>query len=260
MSDGGGCTSCKNKGGCETHKGDMFAAIDDALARLYPTRRWGERDEEAALRGGVPRAEAVHLAELLAPRLKAMALFHPGAADDPCDYVYVLCVGRTPSIVEIREGAATGEGAREVVDQAEGDGPLDEVYLRVALSGLVRFAAVQEVTMRMVRAPGGDLVITESPRTGVFNPILLRRFQSLVAVLTELDIRHIDFGEILEPPPGYDPADYATHFTGTPTVANYLFYPHPCTAITTTVLEGPFQDQVTLSRRAGEDRGEGQPP
>jgi len=232
MSESGGCTSCKNKGGCETHKGDMFAAIDAALARVYPTRRWGERDEEATFRGGVPRADAERLAEMLGARLKAMALFHPGAADDPCDYVYVLCVGRTPSIVEIREGAAESEGEGEV----DGD-PLDEVYLRVALSGLVRFAAVQEVTMRMTRDSNGDLVITESPRTGVFNPILLRRFQSLVAVLSELDIRHIDFGEILEPPAGYDPADYAESFTGTPTVANYLFYPHPCSAVTTTVLE-----------------------
>jgi hypothetical protein len=66
---------------------------------------------------------------------------------------------------------------------------------------------------------------------------LLRRFQSLVAVLSELDIRHIDFGEILEPPAGYDPGDYAERFTGEPTVANYLFYPQPCGAVTTTIVE-----------------------
>src|SRR6185295_18240394 len=206
MADGGGCTNCKSKGGCDSRKGGMFAAIDEALERLYPSRRWGERDEEAAFRGGVPRADAVRLAEDLAARLDTMALFRPGGADDPCDYVYVLCLGRSPSIVEIREGAAGEAGGKvEVEVEAEGerDGEgsalpsgvademvrgqaVDEVYLRVALSGLARFAAVQQVGMRMTRREDGDaLVITETPRTGVFDPILLRRFQSLVAALAE---------------------------------------------------------------------------
>jgi len=44
----GGCTSCGNKGGCDSRKHDMMAAIDEALARIYPTRRWAERDDEAA--------------------------------------------------------------------------------------------------------------------------------------------------------------------------------------------------------------------
>ena len=37
----------------------MFAAIDEALARLYPSRRWGERAEPAGARG---RASAAALA------------------------------------------------------------------------------------------------------------------------------------------------------------------------------------------------------
>jgi hypothetical protein len=61
----------------------------------------------------------------------------------------------------------------------------------------------------------------------------------LVAVLAELDIRHIDFGEILEAPAGYDPGDYAQRYGGAPSVANYLFYPQPCNAVTTTVIELP---------------------
>ena len=31
-----GCTSCGNKGGCDSRKHGMFAAVDEALARLYP--------------------------------------------------------------------------------------------------------------------------------------------------------------------------------------------------------------------------------
>jgi len=234
----GGCTECKNKGGCDHRKGAMMAAIDDALERLYPGRRWADRDEAAAFRAGVSRAEGAQLAGLLAPRLKALTLFRPGGEDEYCDYVYVLCLGRTPSILEIREGltSSAGEGTGEPggASHDTGDGE-EQLYLRVALSSLARFAGVQQVTMRL-RRDGGDLVITEAPRGGVFDPILLKRLQSLVAVLAELDIRHIDFGEIIEPPAGFDPGDYAEHYAGAPAVANYLFYPQPCSAVTTTIL------------------------
>lgn len=229
----GGCTECKNKGGCDHRKGAMMSAIDDALTRLYPERRWADRDEAAAFRGGVTRAEGARLAGLLAPRLKALTLFRPGGEDEYCDYVYVLCVGRTPSILEIREGLAPAAG-----DRPEGDGVGDgeeQLYLRVALSSLARFAGVQQVTMRL-RRTGDDLVITEAPRGGVFDPILLKRLQGLVAVLAELDIRNVDFGEIVEAPAGFDPGDYGEHYAGAPAVANYLFYPQPCSAISTTVI------------------------
>jgi hypothetical protein len=211
----------------------MMTAVGDALERLYPQRRWDERDEEAAFRGGVPRAEGIQLAQMLATKLKAMALFRPGSDEEYCDYVYVLCLGRTPSIVEIREGLASAAAL-----DADETPAIDELYLRVALSSLVRFAGVQQVAMRMSQQRD-ELLITESPRAGVFDPVLLRRFQSLVAVLAELDIRHVDFGEIVEPPAGYDPGDYAQRFAGEPTVANYLFYPQPCSAVTTTVVVSP---------------------
>ena len=237
----GGCTECKNKGGCDHRKGAMMAAVEEALARLYPGQRWADRDEQAAFRGGVSRAQGARLAELLAPRLKAMALFCPGGEDEYCDFVYVLCLGRTPSIIEIREGLVSGPALAaetEVGSDAGGADdvpPVEELYLRVALSSIVPFAGVQQVAMRMGRA-GRELVITEAPRAGVFDSILLPRFQSLVAVLAELDIRHVDFGEIVEPPVGFDPGDYAERYAGVPGVANYLFYPQPCSAITTTLV------------------------
>jgi hypothetical protein len=221
-----GCTDCGRKGGCDHRKGDMFAAMDQALERLYPTRRWGERDELAAFRAGVAGQGPV-LADRLAKALKALTLFRPGAPEEYCDFVYVLCFGRTPSLIELREGTAAPEA---------GEGIIDELYLRVALSSVAPFAAVQQVAMSMQRTEAGELIIAEAPRTGVFDPVLLPRFQKLVAVLTELGIRHLDFGEMTQPPPGFDGGEYLDRYGGAPTVANYFFYPQPASAITTTVI------------------------
>jgi hypothetical protein len=207
----------------------MFAAIDDALARLYPTRRWTDRDEAAGFGAGVTPAEGAALAHALAARLKALAVHRPGTAEETCDYVYVLCVGRTPALIEHLSGGVEADAL------APGE-ELHELYLRVALSSVARFAGVQQVALTATREPDGRLVITEAPRAGVFDPVLLKRFQSLVAVLAEHDVRHLDFGEIVEAPAGYDPGDYAERYGGAPTVANYLFFPQPAAAITTTVL------------------------
>jgi len=229
-----GCTSCGNKGGCDSRKGGMFAAVDEALARLYPTRRWAERDEEAGFGAGVSAGEGAAVARALAARLKALAVHRPGTADETCDYIYVLCFGRTPSLVQRLHGLVDGPD-----DDAE-LGDVEERYLRVALSSVARFAGVQEVAMRGSRQPdveGGALVVTEESRTGVFDPILLKRFQGLVAVLAEHDIRHLDFGEITEAPEGFDPGDYAERYGGgAPAVANYLFFPQPAASVTTTVV------------------------
>jgi hypothetical protein len=228
---GGGCTECGRKGGCNAHKAEMFAAIDEALARLYPSRRWAERDDEAGFGAGVSAAEGAAIAGALGARLKAQAIHRPGTAEETCDYVYVLCVGREPSLLEVREGRA--DAAALAFDQVE---DVEELYLRVALSSVARFAAVQQVAMRAAR-DGGALVLTEAPRAGVFDPILLPRFRGLVAVLAEHDVRHVDFGEITEPPEGFDPGDWAGRYGGgAPAVANYLFYPQPPNAATTVVL------------------------
>jgi hypothetical protein len=223
-----GCTSCGNKGGCDHRKGEMFAAMDEALARLYPSRRWGERDEAAAFRAGVDAAGPV-LADRLSRALEALSLFCPGTPEEYCDFVYVLCFGRTPSLIEVREGVASPE---------TGEAQIDELYLRVALSTVAPFAAVQQVAMSLRRSEAGELVIAEAPRTGVFDPMLLPRFQKLVAVLADLGIRHLDFGEMTQPPQGFDAGDYGDRFGGAPTVANYFFYPQPASAITTTVIAG----------------------
>jgi hypothetical protein len=207
----------------------MFSAVDEAMARLYPTKRWTERDEAAGFGAGVSPGEGAALARALASKLKALALYRPGTAEETCDYVYVLCLGRTPSLIERREGLV----AR--LDDAGEQDDVEELYLRVALSTVARFAGVQQVTMRATREQA-ELVISEAPRTGVFDPVLLKRFQALVAVLAEHDIRHLDFGEIMTAPEGFDPCDYAERYGGAPAVANYLFFPQPASAVTTTVV------------------------
>lgn len=243
---GEGCTNCGNKGGCDSRKHGMFAAIDAALARLYPTRRWGERDDLAALEDGIPRHEGELLAADLAQQLGTAVVFRPGEPEEWSDYVYVLCLGRTPCIAELRSSLerapAQGEGDSTVAwtDDVEDGGPggLDELYLRVALSSVARFAGVQEVSMTL-RRHGDELLITETARSGVFNPILLPRFQALVAGLARADIRHLDFGEIVEVPEGFDPGDHAVRFGAEPVIANYLFYPHSPTAVSTVVVHSP---------------------
>jgi hypothetical protein len=234
MSDG--CTNCGNKGGCDSRKHGMFAAIDDALARLYPTRRWNERDDAVAMEDGVGREEGEALCEALAARMGTATLYRPGDAGEWCDYIYVLCLGRTPSIAQIRERLAAGDPAGVPFGEGDADETtLDERYLRIALSTVARFAGVQEVSMTL-RRDGDDVVIVERARSGVFDPILLPRFQALVAVLAATDIRHLDFGEIVEAPEGFDPTNYAEQYGGgAPVIANYLFYPQPPTAVSTAV-------------------------
>ena len=231
-----GCTSCGRKGGCDARKHQMFAALDAALARLYPTRRWDERDDGAAFEAGVPAAEGHVIAALAAARLGAAAVHRPGAAAETCDYVYVLCVGRTPSLAELREECGA-PGGLAALRAALADGPVTDVYLRVALSTLAGFAAVQEVALSG-HLDAGDraVVLTETARAGVFAPALLRRMQLLVAVLAERNVRHLDFGDIAGPPDGFDPGRYADDYGGAPAIANYLFYPQPPAGVSITTL------------------------
>jgi len=211
----------------------MFDAIDEALARLYPTRCWSDRDEGAGFGAGLGPGEGDALARTLAARLRAGTLYLPGGVDETCDYVYVLCVGRSPSLIELREGALD-EAAAAALRASMVGAPVEEVYLRVALSTLARFAAVQEITLTAAVSEDGEVILTEMPRAGVFAPPLLGRMQALVGVLGEMGIRHLDFGEIVEPPDGFDPGDYPSKWGGLPGIANYLFYPHSPSSITTT--------------------------
>lgn len=230
---GDGCTSCGNKGGCDHRKGGMFAAIDEALTRLYPSRRWGERDDGAASEL-TASALAPALATRIAKVLGTEAVVVPGGFEACCDFLYVLCFGRSPSVLAAREGAAS---AREAWNEA-GGAAVEERHLRVALSAVAPFVVVQEVALRMESLGDEGWLVEEAPRSGVFDPLFLTRFQKIVGVVAELGLRNLDFGDLLEPPAGFDHAPYERAYGCSPTVANYLFYPQPPSCITTTAISG----------------------
>jgi hypothetical protein len=228
----GGCTNCKGKTGCDDRKGDMFSALDTALERLYPSRTWGEIDDDVRFGAGVDEDDAAALAEELGGELTASTFFRPGAPDEYCNYIYILCMGREPSLVQIRDGEVA------IPDELVRDRnapPVREQYLRVCLSDLARFAAVQQVAMELTREE--DLWrLTESPRAGVYDAPLLHRFQRLVTLFPAYDIVHLDFGEISAPPKGYLPGAYPTLYGANPATCNFMFSPLPATSKSTMYL------------------------
>lgn len=222
----GGCTNCGSKAGCDDRKGSMMESVETALARLYPTRTWGIRDDRALGHAAGAAADAASLGEELAGELDAAVIARAGGPEESCDFLYVLCVGRPPCGVQIRDAG--------VIPPAEWRGAhLQEQYLRIALSTVSRMAAVQEVAIDITDADTG-YVIRERPRAGVYSAPLLRRFQRLVAILPAYDILHVDMGEIAGPPPGFSPGAWPEMFVGAPAIANYLFYPQPTTMVTST--------------------------
>ena len=218
-------------------KHEMFAAVDEALARLYPTRRWDERDEEAALAAGLDAGEGEALAEALATGCGRRRCFFPAPRRRPVTTSTFSASGarradRAPGggLDPVGGGRPAGRDRR---------GRRQELYLRVALSTLRRFAAVQEVTLSARAHPddgGRAIVLTETPRAGVFDAVLLRGCRPWWRSWPSDDIRHLDFGEIVEPPAGFDPGDYAARWSGAPSIANYLFYPQAPAAVTTVTL------------------------
>ena len=222
----------------------MFQDIDRALAHLYPTRTWGQPDDAARFGAGIEEEDGHALAEELAQALKAATFFRPGEPDEYCDYIYVLCLGREPCLVQLRDGLVpVPDEIRDHRDQAHDEtrgqrGPevlVQEQYLRVCLSHMTRMAGVQQTAMELHRVDGSYLV-REVPRPGVYDAPLLHRFQRLVALLPAYDIVHVDFGEISAPPAGFDPGAYSHLYGGLPHTANYLFFPQPSNMQTTCLL------------------------
>ncbi|HEY0990013.1 MAG TPA: hypothetical protein VGD80_23245 [Kofleriaceae bacterium] len=228
-----GCTNCKSKTGCDHRKTAMMASVDQALEQLYPTRTWGEPDDREV--AGLLPDELAGLADELAGTLGAATFVRTGGDDEPCDYIYVLCMGRTPCIVQVRDH---GVPAPAEWDAGGDAGAIRELYLRLVVSQRARVAAVQQVAVELVRAPSGFLV-RELPRAGVYDAPLLPRMQKLVATLPAYELLHVDFGEIAHAPPGYRAGAWRELFGGEPAIANYLFYPQPTTMIATGFIAEP---------------------
>jgi hypothetical protein len=206
----------------------MMESVDRALADLYPTRTWGEPDDTHA--AGLSREDLAALADEFATELKAATFVREGNEDEPCDYIYVLCMGRAPCIVQVRDHGVPAPAEWTDVNAIE------ELYLRVVVSQRAPVAAVQQVGVDLLRGEGGWLV-RERPRAGVYDAPLLPRMQKLVATLPAYGLLHVDFGEIAHAPPGFAPGMWRDMFGGDPSIANYLFYPQPTTMVATSFVE-----------------------
>ena len=213
----------------------MLAAVEDVLARAYPSRTWGELAVDPGARSAAEDGPAI--AEELAAELNAAAFYVPGAPEDLCDYVWILAIGRTPCLLQVRD--LDVPPAR---DSEAWRAPVRELYLRVCLSTIAPVAAVQQVALEADPVDGG-WIVTERTRAGVYDAPLLRRMQRLVAILPAYDLLHVDFGEISAPPPGYAPGAWPSLYGApAPAVCNYLFFPAPATMTTTTFLPAPAAD------------------
>ena len=123
-------------------------SVDQALASLYPTRTWGEPNDEIV--EGMPSDELEALADELAQELGAATFVRAGNDDEPCDYIYVLCMGRTPCVVQVRDHAVS------VPDEWRDIDGIEELYLRVVVSQRARVAAVQQVGIDLIRIRAVD--------------------------------------------------------------------------------------------------------
>src|SRR5688572_23797228 len=171
------CAGCKKKAtgdGCETHKAPQRVALDDAIARLYPGApggpTWGQLDAEAAFGGGIRPAEVRRLGQALSVAARAPTFVRPGGDEDLCTFVYLLCVGRAPGLLDVRD-------ERVPVDLGAGEERVRERWLRVALSSVARMATVQEVAFELDRLDASTVEIRELGRPGVYDPILLKRMR-----------------------------------------------------------------------------------
>ncbi len=268
------CDTCKSEcgreDGCGTRKGEQKQLLDGLIARLYPSRCWGEPDDEACFRGGLHPSEVVRLAQLLATALKAPTYVQAGGPDDLCSFVYVLCLGRQPSLLELRAGRT--ESARGEIfpaDPAETTEPgvtpeadlIRERYLRIACSGITRAACVQEVALELYTSPAtcpdGMALIKEIPLPGVFDPKLLKRFQKTTDLLLAQDVEHYDMG-LLDVPAaefGLTAGSYDERFGTEPALLNFFFYAQPVlTAGAAFVPLTPTAQAQLMAPPPGDDR------
>jgi hypothetical protein len=194
------------------------------MRRVYPDRTWGRPDDEARFLAGVREGEVRRLAQALSIATRAPTFVRDGGDEDLCRFVYVLCVGRAPALLDVRDRLAPPEGDR-----------VRERYLRIALSTVARVATIQEIAMEL-DVQGGESVVKELPLPGVYDAHLLKRMRAVVDLLEASDIEHLDFGLIDVPPSDAQPGDYLARFGTDPALVNFLFYAAPARTSSITIL------------------------
>lgn len=233
----GGCTNCAGKSGCDDRKGEMIGTVGHWLKCLYPSKTWGEIDDQLAMDSGVCEEDAMALAEELQSELKAATIFRPGSEEDLCDYIYVLCMGREPCALQIRDGEVP------IPEELGAEDEVHELYLRVALSSVAPLVVVQQVSVRMSQVDD-QWIVREELAAGVYDAPLLRRMQRLVALLPAYGLTHVDMGEVSESPDGFAHGDYREHFGKDPHQVNYLFFRNPSTMTVTATVRAAVRAAV----------------
>ena len=147
----------------------------------------------------------------------------PGGDDEPCDFIYVQCLGRTPNIVQVRDhGVAIPDEWRSI------DAIDLELYLRVCVSQRARVAAVQQVAIDLVRDPGRLRRARAAADPGVYDLALLHRMQKLVAILPAYDLSTSTSATSHTHRRGLRRGELARAASAvTASIANYLFFPQP---------------------------------
>jgi hypothetical protein len=235
-----GCSTCKTgcktgEGGCGPRKEQQRARLDSLIAQRYPQGCWGEPLWTDVDESGIGADEVLTLAQELSTVNKAPCYVVPGGEDDLCHFVYVLCIGREPSLIELRDEVQRGQRPTLWLEGEQ----LRERYLRLCLSTLTRVACVQEVALELdLEAPAspgapvaGDPLarLREVPLPGVFTPGLLKRLQRTVDLLQAHDIEHLDMGllDVDASAFGLKPGEYPERFGAPPSLLNYFFYAQP---------------------------------
>ena len=204
--------------------GPQLEMIDEVMRAIYPDRTWGRPDDEARFRAGIPEREARMLGRSIAAAAKAPTYFRAGGLDDLCHYIWVLCLGREPSLVDVRDGVAPPEADH-----------VRERYLRVHLSTVARIATIQEVAMELDQSPDGWL-LRELPLPGVYDAKLLKRMRAIVDLIEAGDVEHLDFGLVDKAYPDAAGGEYAERYGVEPALVNFLFYAQPARTSATILL------------------------
>ena len=225
-----GCTKNEDGDGCESRKAPQRTELDEVVARIYPTRVWGQPDDDARFGAGVRLSEVQRIARSLSVACKAPTFVREGGDEDLCTYVYILCVGRAPSLLDVRDELVS------VDSLGLGEERVRERYLRVAFSSVARLATVQEVALELDRLATGEAEIRELPRPGVYDKILLKRMRAVVDLLLASDLLHLDFGLLDKPLTDVNVDEYSARYAATPHLVNWLFYAAPPTTSSVTIL------------------------
>jgi hypothetical protein len=194
------------------------------MTAVYPDRTWGRPDDEARFRAGIREREARAMARSISTVAKAPTYFRAGGPDDLCHYVWVLCLGREPSLVDVRDGLAPPEADH-----------VRERYLRVHLSTVARIATIQEVALELDRMAEG-WVLRELPQPGVYDAKLLKRMRAIVDLVEASDLEHLDFGLVDKGYPEAVAGEYVERYGVEPALVNFLFYAQPARTSATILL------------------------